>query len=328
MTVKRYIGIDIGSEWLIAAYPDGSGKYEERRFANDEAGVLALLSTLQGGDDHIVLEATGTYSMRLVWALCQANILVSVLSPAQSDGFVSQVLGETVKNDSRDARNLSLYGQKMQPEPYHPLSEAVQKAAQLQSLYSQLIVDRGSISNRLHALSFHPLANEKVVAINQELLGIYDQKIEEVKAEMLDLDQDNFDQMLCYITSIKGVGQITATAIVVTTNGLKTFSSSNQLTKFVGVCPTEKKSGKTIRGRGSIPRKGNRRLRNLLYNCAKSAKRFNPVCKELYERLRAAGKCHKVAMVAVMRKLLRLIFAVVKNQTKFDLQYQPIAPKT
>lgn len=328
MAIKRYIGTDVGSEQLVTAYPKGSGGFEERRFANDEAGVSALLSTLRADTDHVVVEATGTYSMRLVWALCQAEVPVSVLTPAQSDGFVSQVLGETVKNDSRDARNLSLYGQKMQPQPYGPPSEAVQKAAQLQSLYSQLVVEKGAIRNRLHALSFHPLANDKVVSVNQDLLGVYEQKIEEIKAEMLDLDQDHFDQMLAHITSIKGVGQITATAIIVATNGLKTFSSPNQLTKFVGVCPTEKQSGKSVRGRGSIPRKGNRRLRSLLYNCAKSAKRYNPICKELYERLRSVGKCHKVAMVAVMRKLLRLIFAVVKNQTNFELNYQPAVVKT
>lgn len=321
MVTIRHIGVDVSSEALVCAYALDAKKFEERRFENNPSGIAKFVGDLDAQNDHVVVEATGTYSMRLVWALCEAGIKVSVISPAQSAGFISNVLGDTIKNDSRDARNLVAYGQKMAPPLYTPLPESVQKANQLQRLYGQLVVDRGAISNRLHALSYHPFADETVLSVQNELLGLYDQKIEQVKAQILDIDQDGFDQMVASISTVTGIGQITATAIVVTTNGLATFSSHNQLAKFVGVNPTQQDSGKTVRGKGKIPKRGNRRLRALLYNCAKSARRFNPRSKELYERLRAKGKCHKVAMIAIVRQLIRFVFAVAKNNTSFDKNY-------
>jgi transposase len=324
----NYVGVDVSNEELVCAYPTDQGTFEERRMMNNEEGITAFIGSLNSSIHHVITEATGTYSMRLVWALCQAGIKVSVLTPSQSWGFISSVLGETIKNDSRDARNLSIYGQKMNPPIYTPHPEAVQKANQLQKLYSQLVVDKGAVSNRLHALSYHPCPDETVLSVQKEMLNFYEQKIEQVKAQMTNLDQEGFDKMVDLIASITGIGPVTATAIVVITNGLGTFQSHNQLAKFVGVNPTQQDSGKTIRGKGQIPKKGNRRLRALLYVCAKSAKRFNPKSKELYERLRAKGKCHKVAMIAITRQLIRYIFAVVKNDVKFDKNYvfEPAKP--
>lgn len=323
MSKVNYIGVDVSLEELVCARPLDEKKFEERRFKNDPDGIKDLLGTLDAENDHVVVEATGTYNMRLVWALCESGIKVSVLSPAQSTGFISSVLGETTKNDSRDARNLSLYGQKMDPPLYKPLPESVQKAAQLQRLYSQLIVEKGAIENRIHALSFHPFPDQTVVSVYGEMLVFYEKKIEQVKAEMMDVDQEGFDKMVNVIGTITGIGPVTATAVVVATNGLATFTTHNQLAKFVGVNPTQHDSGKSVRGKGRIPKRGNRRLRALLYNCAKSAKRHNPKSKELYERLRAKGKCHKVAMVAIVRQLIRFIFAVAKNNVKFDKNYDP-----
>lgn len=327
MVNVRYVGVDTSMEDLVCAYPMEQKGFEERRLKNDAQGIETFTGTLNAQTDHVIVEATGTYSMRLVWALCEAGIKVSVISPAQSSGFISNVLGDTIKNDSRDARNLSIYGQRNNPPIYTPQPEAVQKANQLQKLYSQLVVDKGAVSNRLHALSYHPFPDETVLSVQKEMLAFYEQKIEQVKSQMTNLDQEGFDQMVTLISSINGIGQVTATAIVVTTNGLATFTSDNQLAKFVGVNPTQQDSGKTVRGKGAIPKKGNRRLRALLYNCAKSAKRFNPKSKELYDRLRAKGKCHKVAMIAIVRQLIRYVFAVVKNNTEFDKNYQPATPK-
>lgn len=323
MDQSRYIGTDVGSEELVSAYPQVPGHhFDERRFSNDVAGINSFISTLDKDRDHVIVEATGVYSMRLVWMLCEAQVKVSVISPQQSQGFINQILGDSIKNDSRDAQNLSRYGKAFSPAVYVPKPEQVQKASQLQKLYTQLVIEKGALENRLHALTYHPFAQETVVKITQEMLVFYEQKIKQVKEEMLDIDQDEFNKLIKFLNSIPGIGPITATALVIITNGLATFSSAKQLTKFIGVNPTQKESGKSVRGKSTIPKRGNRRLRALLYNCAKSAKRWNPKCKELYDRLRANGKCHKVAMIAVVRQLVRFIFAVVKSQTMYDKNYQ------
>lgn len=317
----RYIGIDTSSEQHLVARPEAQHpKYKVERFENNESGINALVSTLDAQTDHVIVEATGTYSMRLVWMLCQAGIRVSVLSPNQSTGFIKNVMNDSIKNDERDACALSYYGQRMEPPCYEPRPEAVQKAEQLQRLYCQLVEDRGAASNRLHALSFHPFAEPTVVAVQQELLTFFDRKITEVREQITDMDNDEFEQMTKIISSITGIGDVTASAIVIATNGLATFQNDGQLAKFIGINPSQNDSGK-FKGKGNIPKRGNRRLRALLYTCAISAKRFNPKCKELYERLRAKGKSHKVAMIAVARKLVAYVFAVVKNGIPFQKNY-------
>lgn len=325
MNQTRYIGTDVSSEEFVSAYPQiPEDRFEEQRFGNDVPGINSFIDTLDREKDHVIVEATGVYSMRLVWMLCEAKVKVSVISPQQSQGYISQILGDNIKNDSRDARNLSKYGKTFSPPVYVPKSEQVQKASQLQKLYSQLVIEKGAIENRLHALSYQPFPEETVVKINQEMLAFYDQKIKQVKDEMIDIDQDEFNKLIKLLSSIPGIGQVTATALVIITNGLATFSSAKQLTKFIGVNPTQKESGKSVRGKSTIPKRGNRRLRALLYNCAKSAKRWNPKCKELYDRLRVNGKCHKVAMIAVVRQLVRYVFAVAKTEIKYDKNYKPV----
>ena len=90
------------------------------------------------------------------------------------------------------------------------------------------------------------------------------------------------------------------------------------VSKFFGVCPTDKQSGSSLKGRGSISKSGVSYVRSILYVAAHSAKRYNNACKDIYQRLRAKGKSHKVAIIAVVHKLVIQLVAVVKNNTIFD----------
>ncbi len=102
------------------------------------------------------------------------------------------------------------------------------------------------------------------------------------------------------------------------TNGLKNFDSAKKSAKFIGIVPTIKDSGTSLKIKGRISRSSDPELRSLLYMAACSASRFNPACRETYTRLKANGKKAKAALVAVMNKLIRQIFAVVKNNTPFQ----------
>ncbi|WP_448519465.1 transposase [Rhodoflexus sp.] len=96
---------------------------------------------------------------------------------------------------------------------------------------------------------------------------------------------------------------------------------------FTGGKPCSYQSGRTVK-KGIICRQGAPLLRSLLYNCAKSAKRYHTACKEIYSRLRAKGKPHKVAMVAVMHQLVRQVFAVVKSKQAYMDDYHVSAGNT
>lgn len=116
---------------------------------------------------------------------------------------------------------------------------------------------------------------------------------------------------------VKGIGPAWAQALCTATTGLAGFESAKAVAKLVGIAPTQTQSGSWVRRRGRMARTGLGYVRGLLYMAARSARTYNLGCKALYERLRAKGRCHKVAMVAVMNKLIHQIFAVVKQDVEF-----------
>ena len=105
------------------------------------------------------------------------------------------------------------------------------------------------------------------------------------------------------------------------TGGIQHFEHARQLSKFIGVVPYSHKSGSSVRKKGRITKRGNRDLRAALFMGARSATQYNAACKDLYLRLREAGKPYKQAMVAVMNKLIKQIFGVVNSGVSFDNQF-------
>ncbi len=123
------------------------------------------------------------------------------------------------------------------------------------------------------------------------------------------------------ITTIKSVGDATATAVVTQFGDLSQFDCAKQFVKHIGLAPGEKSSGSSVRGRSKITRKGSPMIRSLLFNCARNAIQHNPECKLLYSRLIAKGKNGNQALTAVMHKVARLIFAVARSKQDYDQNY-------
>ena len=134
----------------------------------------------------------------------------------------------------------------------------------------------------------------------------------------MEADDEEKIQIIERITSINSVGQKTAFALVAAFGNLKQFTNAKAFVKFIGLSPTEFTSGTSVKGRSRITKKGSSTIRALLFNCARSAIRFNEPCKALYQRLIEKGKNGKVALTAVMHKIARLIFGVVHSGVKFD----------
>ena len=173
----------------------------------------------------------------------------------------------------------------------------------------------------MHALEFHARPLGYVVKSLEQSLAFCQGQIQEAERRILTVSEECFEQAYKLATSVIGVGPAIAQALLIATNGLLDFDNSKQLAKFAGVCATHFESGSSIKRRGGISKSGDPNLRALLYMGARSAKRYNQPCKQLYERLRSKGKCHKVAMLAVCNKMLRQIFAVVKSGVEFDNEY-------
>ena len=318
----HFIGIDVSKATLVSAFAIGDGQWKVQKFDNTDPGIDDFIqSVLHPKSTQVIVEATGNYSMKLVFALFQKGITVSVLNPKQSKGFIQGVLLSICKTDEKDACALALYGQVNRPKPYRPPSDKMLEISQLRVFLTQLKKQRSALISQLHALSFHVQPLDFVQQKLQENLQRCNQQIAETEQQLCQVCEQSFKQAYELALSVVGIGPATAQAILVATNCLINFEKAKQLSKFVGACPTKFESGSSICGRGSISKSGDPTIRALLYMGARSAKRYNEPCRLLYERLRRKGKCHKVAMVAVCNKLLKQLFAVVKNKTPFQRDY-------
>jgi transposase len=133
-------------------------------------------------------------------------------------------------------------------------------------------------------------------------------------------------EQLKNISSIKGIGKRASAMLIVFTQGFKYTHNHRQLISFAGLSPTEFTSGTSIQGKPRIYKRGGKNLRDVLYMCAMNAIKTNTACKTLYERLRAKGKTGKQGLIAVCNKLLKQVYAVVKNGTMYQPNYCSARP--
>ena len=167
-----------------------------------------------------------------------------------------------------------------------------------------------------------PNVSQKVKEIIQEQLDNLADKIKEIERYVKELIVSHYSQMDNSLQSIPGIGPKTAATLILITAGFTKFDRYKALIAYAGLAPRTYQSGVSVKGVSRICKLGAQQLRKLLYQCAQSAKRFNPICKILYERLYIEKKKpFKVAMIAVANKLLKLAFTLATTGQTFDPQY-------
>ena len=138
-----------------------------------------------------------------------------------------------------------------------------------------------------------------------------------MEEEITNLSNKEFKRQMELLTSIKGIGENIASALIMATGGFTYFSNAKQISRFLGLCPTYQQSGTSINIKGHINRNGDTHLRSQLYIAAMASLRCNAACKETFDRLIAKGKSGKVAIIAVANKLIRQMFAIVTYNRPF-----------
>ena len=319
--MKNFIGIDISQKdfWTAQRSTDGQ-EFSQRKVLNTPEAITEFVSTL-GPADHCILEATGNYSLTLTYRLTEAGIAVSVINPSKARAF-RELLRLTWKDDPADARMLCLYGEHFKPEIFKPASREILALKQKRALLRQLKQKKVCFRNFLHSLQAHPFKDAFTQQKAQEMIQLLDEQIKLTPNEIALLVKKDFQPQLQYLTSIKGIGHTTAWAFIEATQGFTAFQSPKQFAKFIGVVPTFAASGTSVRKKSTIYRSGDAQMRSLLYMCTWTAYRYNKPCQQLYQRLTLRGKPHKVALMAVVNKLIRQAFAVVNNQTLFDMDFE------
>ncbi|NJL56378.1 IS110 family transposase [bacterium] len=149
------------------------------------------------------------------------------------------------------------------------------------------------------------------------------EQLKNIDGKIKEIIKEHYEDLNAFLTSIPGIGPKTAAVLILITEGFTKFETYKAVIAFAGLAPRTFESGKSVKGPSHICKIGAKHLRKLLYECAHSAKRFNPICKKLFDRLyHEKKKPFKVAMMAVANKLIKIAFALAISKTKFDPNYQ------
>ncbi|WP_394751089.1 IS110 family RNA-guided transposase [Spongiimicrobium salis] len=309
---KEIYGIDI-SKRVFDLYNSEVGHLQ---FTNDEKGFKLLVEHLSK-DSLIVMEATGYYHYRLAQYLYKTGFAVSVVNPLSVKRFIQMKLTK-VKTDKSDAKAICEYGMLNEVPLYNALTDVQAECLQLFRLLDNYLKQRTATKNKLHGEKSLGVPSKLVYRSLTRHLKHLNGEIELLEGHLLELIKQEQQHQLTLLKSIPGVGVKTALFLIVVTDGFKKFESAKQLCSYVGITPTIRESGSSIRGRSRISKIGNRKLRNLLFLCAFSACKHNKACKELYDRIVVKGKSKKLALIAVANKLLKQAFAIAKSGLPYD----------
>jgi transposase len=307
-----YLGLDVAKATVqLASEPAGLGG----QFATDPSGLAALVAQCQAQPlTLIVLEATGGYEAPVAAALATAGLPVAVVNPRQVRDF-ARALGRLAKTDRIDAQVLALFGARVQPAPRPLPDEGTQEL-------EAVLLRRRQLLDMLHAERQRlPHARGREVRRNLRAhIRWLEHSLIDTDATLEALIQASplwrvQDQLL---QSVPGVGPTVARTLLAQLPELGHLDR-RQIAALVGVAPLARDSG-THRGRRQCWG-GRPALRSVLYMAALVAARWNPVLRAFYARLRAAGKPAKVALVAVARKLLTILNAMLRDQHPWNSAY-------
>lgn len=304
------VGIDVSKAALDVACGVDS---PVRRFDNSPRGHRLLARAVQKltpTPQRIVMEATGGYEHALLRLLTDRQLPAIRVNPRQVRDF-ARATGVLAKTDAIDARVLVRFGSAVQPQ-HRPLPTAQQeKLAQLQARRVQLVALRTTELNRQQQAT-EPLIGRTIRA----LINAMNKQIEAIEAASAEIIAEHAELQRTYdiLTSVPGVGPVTAAVLMGHMPELGTLSRQ-AVASLAGLAPFNKDSG-TQRGTRHI-RGGRAPVRTALYMATLAATRCNPVIAEDFVRHIAAGKPHKVAMTAGMRKLLIILNALVRDDMKW-----------
>lgn len=327
---RRYVGVDIAATSATAVWMEVDQRVSTPyTFAQSATAYRALQARLVADglppeQVLVVLEATGSYWMRLATSLAQAGFAVSVINPAQAHHFAKALL-KHAKTDAIDAHTLARLAAVLQPAAWTPPPTIYAELEQRLTQRDSLLHLRQQVANQLHALIQQPVVIAAVQTRMEQLLATFDAQLVELTAELeAALHQDEaWAAAYARLRTIPGVGLVTAVALLVTTLAFSTCPTPEAAAAYAGLAPQPRLSGTSLRGRARLVQTGNARLRTALYLATLSAARHNPAIRPFYDRLRAAGKPPKVARCAAARKLLHIAWVVVTKERNFDPTLAP-----
>jgi len=304
-----YVGIDISKDALDISLAGESPS----RSTNDTAGIAQLVKVLEKLPEPawVICEPSGGYERDLLEALWAAGIVVSLVNAARIRAF-ARARGLLAKTDQIDAAVLRAYGELLTPAVVAAPSLLRERLSALGRRREQLVEILATEQQRLNQSR-----NDSVQKMGRQLGKILGKQIAQLDAMIAALiaSDETLQKQDARLQQVQGVGPVTSATLLAELPELGELEDK-QIGALAGLVPYNRDSGQQ-RGRRVI-HGGRVQVRRVLYMAALTATRYNPILKEFYQRLVAAGKPKKLALTAVMRKLVVLLNRLIKNP-KFNL---------
>ena len=330
MKYSFFIGVDVSKATLDFCLVSEGKNMFHLRASNDQKGIKEFLKQcmqFSGFDVEkavFCMEHTGIYNNPLLEFLSNSNIaawLESSLHIKHSSGL------RRGKDDKLDAEHIARYAfrNRDQVKLWKPSRQVIKQLKSLTALRTRLIIAKKNLKTALHEgkgfldksiqKEIKKCCDSSLKALEKDLKKA-DSKLDEVIKS-----DEELNRLFSIITSVEGIGPVTAREIIMTTNEFKTFTNPKKYACYAGVVPFPYRSGSSIRGRNKVSHVANKSVKTLLHMSALSAIRNCQEMKKYYERKIQEGKHVMSVLNAVRNKLILRIFAVVKKNQKYDKNY-------
>jgi transposase len=330
--LKKVAGIDVAQQELVASLGRMNDELiieilDYKVFPNSPKGFKDLV---RWAEKHVegntkvryVMEATGVYHEALAYYLTDNNFEVSIVLPSKISNFFRTLDINTI-TDKTASQAITRFGLERKLDVWQKPKEVFRALKQLTREREQLVADRTILMNQLHAEKVQAFPNRASINRVNNRIKLIDKQELEIKEEITAMVKQDAElvKKIDTITTIPGIGKLTAVVVLAETNGFEMIKSKKQLVSYSGLDVKQKDSGTSVKGKPKISKKGNRHLRKAMYMPALSAIRCNNEHKALFERLVSRHGIKMKAAVAVQRKLLELIYSIFKSGKSFDEDY-------
>ncbi|WP_183568844.1 IS110 family transposase [Mucilaginibacter sp. SP1R1] len=330
--LKQVVGIDVAQKELVVSLgkmDQGASTYiyAYKAFVNNEKGFTAMILWVKKQTDadsplRYVMEATGVYHEAVAYFLSDKAYSVSIVMPNKITNFFRTLETKTVTDKSM-SEAIALFGLEKKVEDWIQPKKVFRELRQITRERDQLIAERTILKNQLHAEQVEAYPSEQTIGRIKIRIKMVDGQLKETLAEITAAIKNDTEigKSVNLLTSIPGIGLLTAAVIMAETNGFELIRSKKQLTSYAGLDVKEKESGTSVKGKPRISKRGNRHLRKAMYMPALSAIRHSERYKAIFVRIVSRTSIKMKGAVAVQRKLLEMTYTIYKTQTPYLNDY-------
>ncbi len=331
--LKQIVGIDVSMDTIEVRFGTTDTNQDQQIFNSIifNNSKLDFKKLIQWTNKNIiskdiplffVMEATGVYYENLAYFLFLNKYNVAVILPNKISNYAKSLQSKS-KTDSIDAASITSFGLARKLNLWKPPTPIIKSIKSLCREYYSLKANITEVKNQLHAKNHSHKPDKLTINRKTKLINLLTKQSREIETQLKSIIQQDKDlsEKIDRIIKIKGLGFISVVTTVAETNAFQLITNQKQLASYAGLDVVFNDSG-IKKGKTSISKKGNKFLRKAVFMPALSAVRHNHKMKELYKRLVSKGKNKKLALIAVARKLLLLIYSLWKNNTEYIPNYK------